>query len=46
MKGTRKNINEFSSQRHANLYKSEEILHVHEEVQKGLKVRYTNKGFV
>jgi hypothetical protein len=44
MKGTRKYINEFSFQRHGNLYKSEDILHDHEEVQEGLMVRYTTKG--
>jgi hypothetical protein len=34
-----------SSQRHGNLYRfDQEVLHVHEEIYKGLEIRSTNKG--
>lgn len=35
-----------SSWRHDNLYKSEKILHVHEEVRERLEIKSINKGFV
>ncbi len=35
-----------SSQRHANLYRSKEVLCVHEEVHERLKVKSIDRGFV
>ncbi len=36
----------FLSWRHGNMYKFEEILHLHEETHVGLGIRWINKGFV
>ncbi len=42
-----KNINDFFlSWKHGNLYKFEEILHVHEEIHVWLGIRWINKSFV
>jgi len=34
-----------STQRHGNLYRSKKILHMHQEVQRGMETRSTTKGF-
>lgn len=40
-----KNKISLSSCRHGNLYRSEEVLCVHEEVQEGLEIKSTDRGF-
>jgi len=43
-KGTKWNIYEFIISKNGNVYKFEEILHVHEKIQEGLEIRSTNNG--
>ncbi len=46
MKGTRNNKDlSLSSRRHGNMYRFEEILHVHEEVHEGLEIKPTTRGY-
>jgi hypothetical protein len=35
-----------STQRHGNLYKSKEVLHMHQKIQGGMETRSINRGFI